>query len=110
MQAILVHDNNHSFAIFQYGDIEWTTGTASDGDECDGLGGTPAQVGFNDGRGNYYSVPGSQTDDMQYIDDRTNCRTTGRFIFKVDGVTIQAATPAPSSVPISINDPLDGIS
>merc|ERR1712184_98583 len=127
MQAILVHDNNHSFAIFQYGDIEWTTGTASGGDSCDGLGGTPAQVGFNDGNGNFYSVPGSQTDDMQHIDDRTNCRTTGRFIFKVDGETVepppptrpptrpptQPPTPSSdelSSVDISIEEPLTGIS
>merc|ERR1711937_87069 len=97
MQAILVHDNNHSYAIFQYGDIEWTTGTASGGESCSGLGGTPAQVGFNDGLGNYYSVPGSQTDSMQKIDDMSNCKSTGRFIFKVDGVTVE--TPAPSTVP-----------
>jgi len=112
MQAILVHDNNHSFAIFQYGDIEWTTGTASSGDRCTGLGGSPAQVGFNDGQGNFYSVPGSQTDDMQYIDDMTNCRTTGRFIFKVDGVTVEAKTPVPgpTTEDISIDEPLIGIS
>merc|ERR1712110_870542 len=113
MQAILVHDNNHSFAIFQYGDIEWTTVTASQGDRCTGLGGTPAQVGFNDGGGNFYSVPGSQTNDMQHIDDMTNCRTTGRFIFKIDGETVHAAEPVhqdSSSVDISIDEPLTGIS
>ena len=34
VQAILVHDNNWSVAIFNYGDIEWTTGTASGGNSC----------------------------------------------------------------------------
>jgi len=114
MQAILVHDNNHSFAIFQYGDIEWTAGYASAGDVCDGLGGTPAQVGFNDGHGNFYSVAGSRTDDMQFIDDKTNCKTTGRFIFKVDGEVIEAEDPVTlppvTGVDISIEFPVIGIS
>merc|ERR1712110_1253149 len=112
MQAILVHDNNHSFAIFQYGDIEWTTGTASSGDACDGLGGTPAQVGFNDGHGRYFSMPGSQTNEMQNVDDMTDCRTTGRLIFKVDGETVEAAEPEvlPEGTDISITDPFTGIS
>jgi len=111
MQAILIHDNNHSFAIFQYGDIEWTTGTASNGDSCDGLGGTPAQVGFNDGYGNYFSMPGSQTNEMQNVDDMTNCKTRGRLIFKIDGETVVAATPAPVPVTtdVSIIDPISGI-
>merc|ERR1712184_34778 len=110
MQAILVHDNNHSFAIFQYGDIEWTTGSASgNSDSCDGLGGTPAQVGFNDGSGKFYSVPGSQTDEMQNIEDMTNCKTTGRLIFKVDSNPIVGAAPRIPGVEVSIIDPISGI-
>merc|ERR1712110_1403140 len=111
MQAILVHDNNHSFAIFQYGDIEWTTGTASNGDACDGLGGTPAQVGFNDGHGRFFSMPGSQTNEMQNVDDMTNCKTTGRLIFKVDGETVEAAEPEtiPPGLDISITNPVGGM-
>ena len=42
---MLITNGRHSFTIFNYGDILWTTGTASDGDEATGLGGTPAQVG-----------------------------------------------------------------
>jgi len=110
MQAILIHDNNHSFAIFQYGDIEWTSGTASgNSDSCDGLGGTPAQVGFNDGSGKFYSVPGSQTDEMQNIEDMTNCKTTGRLIFKVDSNPIVGAAPRIPGVEVSIIDPISGI-
>ena len=42
-QAVLVTDGWRSFVIFNYDEITWTTGTASDGNS-EGLGGTPAQV------------------------------------------------------------------
>lgn len=111
VQAIVIHDNNHSFVIFNYGDIEWTTGTASSGDSCDGLGGTPAQVGFNDGNGRFFSMPGSQTNDIQNVDDWTNCKTRGRLIFKIDGEEVQAETPAPvpDTIEPSIIDPISGV-
>ncbi|MFZ4574739.1 MAG: nidogen-like domain-containing protein [Phycisphaerales bacterium] len=37
-------------AAFSYGNMDWTTGGASGGD-ADGLGGTPATVGINEGSG-----------------------------------------------------------
>ena len=40
---MLVTNGRHSFALFNYNQIVWTTGTASGGTQ-DGLGGTPAQV------------------------------------------------------------------
>ena len=40
----MVTDGRYSFAIFNYGEINWTTGGASGGDSGTGLGGTPAQV------------------------------------------------------------------
>ncbi|XP_053547103.1 sushi, nidogen and EGF-like domain-containing protein 1 [Bombina bombina] len=43
-QAVLTTDGYRYFIILNYGDIQWTTGTASDGDANTGLGGTPAQV------------------------------------------------------------------
>ena len=42
----MVTDGRYSFAIFNYGEINWTTGGASGGDSGTGLGGTPAQVNF----------------------------------------------------------------
>ena len=42
-QAVLISNGRHSFVIFNYDKITWTTGTASSGNET-GLGGTPAQV------------------------------------------------------------------
>ena len=41
-QGVLATNGRHSFVIFNYGVITWTTGTASGG--INGLGGTPAQV------------------------------------------------------------------
>ncbi|MEE6523858.1 hypothetical protein FKM82_022952 [Ascaphus truei] len=43
-QAVLTTDGNRCFTIFNYEDIQWTTGTASDGDASTGLGGISAQV------------------------------------------------------------------
>lgn len=42
---MLISDGNHSIVIFNYGNIEWTTGIASGGTA--GLGGIPAQVWIN---------------------------------------------------------------
>ena len=52
----------NSFVIFLYadGEIQWTTGSASG--VSGGLGGIPAQVGFNAGDGiRFASVPGLRT-------------------------------------------------
>jgi len=103
VQAIVVHDNNYSFAIFNYGDVEWTTGTASGGDRCTGLGGTPAQIGFNDGYGNFYTVPGSQTNDIVEIETRTNVKSTGRFVFRVNGAEVVDPNPGAITEP-QVND------
>ena len=55
-QCILATNGTQSYVLFFYadGEMQWTTGDASGGTA--GLGGTPAQVGFNAGNGvNYYS-------------------------------------------------------
>lgn len=46
-QAVLITDGVSSFAIFNYHEISWTTGTASGGDPLTGLGGVMAQVRFS---------------------------------------------------------------
>ena len=40
----MITDGDISFAMFNYGDIVWTTGAASGGNSQTGLGGIPAQV------------------------------------------------------------------
>ncbi|XP_022088953.1 sushi domain-containing protein 2-like [Acanthaster planci] len=84
-QALLVTNGRHSFAVYNYDEIRWTTGTASGGDSSNGLGGTPAQVGFNAGDGfTFYAVPKSRTDEIVDIDEDSNVGTTGRFLFRID--------------------------
>ena len=41
---MLITDGRHSFVIFNYNVIAWTTGTSSGGNADDGLGGNPAEV------------------------------------------------------------------
>ena len=43
---MLATDGVASFIILNYGDIQWTTGIANQGDPHSGLGGVPAQVGY----------------------------------------------------------------
>ncbi|PKO60835.1 MAG: nidogen, partial [Betaproteobacteria bacterium HGW-Betaproteobacteria-17] len=53
---------------FRFQNINWTTGSASGG--SGGLGGTPAQVGFNAGNGvDYASHPYSRTSSVVNIED-----------------------------------------
>lgn len=46
-QAVLVSDGSYTFTLFNYYEINWTTGTASGGDPLTGLGGVMAQVGVS---------------------------------------------------------------
>lgn len=48
---MLTTDSEMFYIIFNYWDIQWTTGAASDGDAETGLGGTPAHVGGEGGGG-----------------------------------------------------------
>ena len=75
--------------IFLYADglIQWSTGGASDG--VNGLGGTPAQVGFNAGDGiNYAAVPESRTGEIINIDTTSNVGVPGVWVFQVNQETI----------------------
>ena len=42
-QAVLITNGRSTYVMFNYGDMAWTTGTAS-GSDCNGLGGVPAEV------------------------------------------------------------------
>ena len=55
---IVSEGNGRALLRYIYQDIQWTTGSASGGH--DGLGGTPARVGYSAGDGqHYYEIPGS---------------------------------------------------
>ncbi|XP_075695175.1 alpha-tectorin-like [Rhinoderma darwinii] len=84
-QAVLTSDSYHYIAILNYGDIQWTTGTASEGDAYTGLGGIPAQAGFNSGDDtHYFNIPGSRTNEVLNIQSTSNVNHSGRWVFEVD--------------------------
>ncbi|XP_069804219.1 alpha-tectorin-like [Dendropsophus ebraccatus] len=96
-QAVLTTDGYNYIAILNYGDIQWTTGTASEGDPETGLGGTPAQAGFNSGdETHYFNIPGSRTNEVLHIQSTSNVNYPGRWVLQVDefkvpgGCTFQA--------------------
>ncbi|XP_025048165.1 sushi, nidogen and EGF-like domain-containing protein 1 [Alligator sinensis] len=72
-QVMLVSDGQLSFIILNYGDIQWTTGAGSGGDPRSGLGGIPAQAGFNSGGSRlYFSLPGSRTPAIAHVGATSN--------------------------------------
>ncbi|XP_028390868.1 sushi domain-containing protein 2-like [Dendronephthya gigantea] len=84
-QVVLITNGRHSFALFYYEKIEWTTGDASKSI----YGGIPAQAGFNFGDGTrYYSVRGSQTDLIRQLPTLSNVGVPGMFVFRVDEAEI----------------------
>eukprot|EP00105_Crassostrea_gigas_P039526 XP_019923674.1 PREDICTED: uncharacterized protein K03H1.5 [Crassostrea gigas] len=82
-QAVVISNGHHSIVMFNYGNIEWTTGRASGGTA--GLGGFPAQVGFNAGdEVRFFKVNVGLTPDVVNIDEMSNVGIPGVFIFGVD--------------------------
>ncbi|GAC31206.1 nidogen-like domain-containing protein [Paraglaciecola polaris] len=68
---------------FRYEDINWTTGDASEGES--GLGGIPAQAGYDAGDGvNFFTVPGSRTSEVVNLDTAdSNTGTVGIWKFAI---------------------------
>ncbi|KAL4218756.1 hypothetical protein ACF0H5_021343 [Mactra antiquata] len=85
-QAVLATSGSATFAIFNYNQTEWTTGSNSDGDPFTGLGGKPAVVGFYSGpSGRYYLLDNSGTDDIKNVVDASNVGRAGKYMFRLDG-------------------------
>ncbi|XP_032905509.1 alpha-tectorin [Amblyraja radiata] len=92
-QCVLVTDERNSFAMFNYADISWTTGTASGGDPLTGVGGSAAQTGFNGGDlSHFFSLPTSRSTEMLNIEQTSNVNFPGRWIFKIDGEAIDPSS------------------
>jgi MYXO-CTERM domain-containing protein len=70
---------------FRFNTCEWTTGDASGGQN--GLGGTPAQVGFDAGdEVNFVQIEGSRTADINAIVcNQSNVGEPGRWVFQIRG-------------------------
>ena len=68
-------------------EIQWTTGDADGG--INGLGGIPAQVGFNKGDGvGFATIKKSRTQDIIKINSASNTGMLGVMIFKISDETI----------------------
>lgn len=95
VQVVLAKDGYHSFVIFNFHKITWTTGTASNGSEC-GLGGTPAKSGFDLGDSTtFYTVPGSCSQSIINITQTSNVGVPGKWIFRIDDQVVSAVVPTP---------------
>uniref|UniRef100_A0A8C5MIE4 NIDO domain-containing protein n=1 Tax=Leptobrachium leishanense TaxID=445787 RepID=A0A8C5MIE4_9ANUR len=82
-QVVLVTDRSKTFVLFNYGKIQWTTGTASGG--VNGLGGIPAVGGVYSGDHTcFYTIPGSLSPEIINIISTTNANLPGRWAIKVD--------------------------
>ncbi|XP_033733506.1 uncharacterized protein LOC117322677 [Pecten maximus] len=89
-QAVLITNGRHSFTVLNYAKVTWTTGTASNGNKNTGLGGTPAQVGFNGGDGvNFYALDESRTPSIVNLARMSNVKTNGKFVFRIDTAKIE---------------------
>ena len=102
-QCVLATDGLKSFAIFLYadGEIQWTTGDASDG--SNGLGGTPAHAGFNAGDGIRFALlPQSDTPEIINVSTTSNIGMPGVWMFQVDeeNITVDVGSSG-SGMPVN---------
>ena len=108
-QAVFASNNESSFILFLYGEIQWSTG--DDPNVNDGVYNIhfvllfsivtnyiystkgdvpmPATVGLNAGDGSNFTIlPHSNTDAVINISSTTNINMTGIWVFQVDQVQI----------------------
>lgn len=75
-QSAIGYNGGITFVCYYNTQLTWTTGDASGG--VNGLGGVPAQVGFDAGDGtNFFSQPGSQTADVLNLVSQSNMGVPG---------------------------------
>lgn len=94
---------------FRYNRLEWTTGSASGG--SNGLGGIPAQAGYDAGRvidpngDNAFTLPGSRTGDVLDLVDSSNTGTDGLWRFSIrNGEIANGNSPLRPLDPIFVNE------
>ncbi|XP_035724650.1 protein mesh-like isoform X2 [Vespa mandarinia] len=86
-QMVLATDEVHTYAIFNYLNIQWSAHTSAGGDNYAGEGGVPAFIGFNAGNGtqSYEYKPYSQTSTLRDLTGRGwGNGFPGRHIFRID--------------------------
>jgi hypothetical protein len=89
---------------FRYGQLEWTTGGASGG--INGLGGVPAQAGFDAGDGvNFFTLPGSRTSAVLDLANTSNVSPAnpGLWSFAIRNGATPGTTPDNPLLPVVID-------
>lgn len=98
-QCVLATDGTNTFAVFLYLDINWTTGDNHGG--TDGIGGTPAQVGFDAGNQiQYHVLNGSLTDEIINIEERSNIGIPGIYMWQINGGSVRQSGEGQLSVSV----------
>lgn len=90
---------------FRYNQLQWTTGGASGG--SGGLGGTPAQAGFDAGDNtNFYALPGSRTADVLDLVNTSNVSegTPGLWSFAIRNGNTPGTTSDNPLMPVVVDD------
>lgn len=91
---------------FRYNQLQWTTGDASGG--TGGLGGTPAQAGYDAGNGtNFFVLPGSFSSDVLDLADTSNvsAATPGLWTMSIrNGGTSDGSSAGNPLLPVIVDD------
>lgn len=90
---------------YRYDRLEWTTGNASGG--SNGLGGIPAQAGFDAGDNtNYFTLPGSRTSDVLNLQNTSNLPdpVPGIWSFAIRSGSLPGTTAENPLMPVVTND------
>jgi len=93
---------------FRYDDLNWTTGDASGG--SGGLGGTPAQAGFDAGNlTDFFTLPGSRTAAVLDLQNTSNVSmaTPGLWSFAIRQGETPGSTPDNPLLPIITDEGFD---
>jgi Nidogen-like len=100
------NDSSGAFtAEFRYEQLQWTTGDASEG--SGGLGGIPANAGYDAGDGiNYYSLPGARTAEILDVVNQSNVSPTtpGLWQFNFSEGSAPGDTPENPLMPVIIDN------
>ena len=67
--------------------IQWSSADNTGG--VNGIGPFGAQVGFNGGDGVHYFVRPETQNDVLELDDNSNVCVPGKYVFRIDGETVQ---------------------
>jgi hypothetical protein len=89
---------------FRYDRLNWTTGNASGG--VNGLGGTPAQAGYDAGNGtNFFTLPGSRTAGVLNLASATNVAggSPGLWSYAIREGALPGETPLNPLLPVVVN-------